>query len=328
MRVVNTVLLSVLAGIIGLVLSGFTAWHLYLVFNGQTTIESLEKTRYLSPLKKSMEQQIRRGRQYVGSEAESQDQDEPLLNQLKEIHANALPGVTRPEEGEDGNDDTASLSNGSPAQQSLRRTYADIEEQRERDRYANYLDEQDSEKMPHAFNLGWRRNLQHVFGPSPMLWPLPVCNTSGDGWNWAVSENWISKRDEIARSRTVREQQAERSWQDGSSNGFGMPGRPTSNGAGRHYQDQPLIAQARSRTDVRGPPQAVPMRTFDKRRVESANDGEDYETSSDEEDDTRAAYSARDAPRCTENWNDVPDDVLSSRRAGHRSTSRARRKGD
>jgi hypothetical protein len=46
---VNYILLSVLSGIIGLVISGFTAWHVYLTASGSTTIESMEKTRYLSP---------------------------------------------------------------------------------------------------------------------------------------------------------------------------------------------------------------------------------------------------------------------------------------
>lgn len=46
---VNWVLLAVIAGIIGLVLSGFTIWHLTLVGSGTTTIESLEKVRYTTP---------------------------------------------------------------------------------------------------------------------------------------------------------------------------------------------------------------------------------------------------------------------------------------
>lgn len=46
---VNWVLLCVIAGIIGLVLGGFTTWHLMLVGAGMTTIESLEKARYTTP---------------------------------------------------------------------------------------------------------------------------------------------------------------------------------------------------------------------------------------------------------------------------------------
>jgi palmitoyltransferase ZDHHC2/15/20 len=54
---VNYVMLAVISGIIGLVLAGFTGWHILLASRGQTTIECLEKTRYLSPLRKSMLQQ-------------------------------------------------------------------------------------------------------------------------------------------------------------------------------------------------------------------------------------------------------------------------------
>jgi hypothetical protein len=38
---VNYVLLAVLSGIIGIVITGFTAWHMWLVLRGKTTIESL-----------------------------------------------------------------------------------------------------------------------------------------------------------------------------------------------------------------------------------------------------------------------------------------------
>jgi hypothetical protein len=42
---VNYVLLAVLSGILGIVITGFTGWHLWLTLRGQTTIESLESTR-------------------------------------------------------------------------------------------------------------------------------------------------------------------------------------------------------------------------------------------------------------------------------------------
>lgn len=98
---VNTILLAVLGGIIGLVLSGFTGWHVYLAMTGQTTIESLEKTRYLSPLRRSMQAQPQRT--YLNQPQPGSgdgDEEQTLAEHLKEIHANALPGVLRPEEGE------------------------------------------------------------------------------------------------------------------------------------------------------------------------------------------------------------------------------------
>ncbi|KAF2763757.1 zf-DHHC-domain-containing protein, partial [Teratosphaeria nubilosa] len=209
LRVVNTILLAVLGGVIGLVLSGFTAWHLYLTFTNQTTIESLEKTRYLTPLRKQMEPAPHRG--YL-SHDQLNDEDQPLGERFKAINANSLPGVLRPEEGEDSSRDQSRRAtpepprrvyhnSSSPAQSSLQRSYASLEAQREQERYEAYLDEQDSEKLPNAFNLGWRRNLSHVFGDQPMLWWLPVCNTKGDGWAWGISPRWGEARDEVARER-------------------------------------------------------------------------------------------------------------------------------
>ncbi|KAF3908678.1 hypothetical protein AA313_de0207186 [Arthrobotrys entomopaga] len=49
---INWVMLAVISGVVGIVVSGFSAYHFYLVFKGETTIESMEKTRYLSPLRK------------------------------------------------------------------------------------------------------------------------------------------------------------------------------------------------------------------------------------------------------------------------------------
>lgn len=321
--VVHTILLAVLAGIIGLVLSGFTGWHVYLAMSGQTTIESLEKTRYLSPLKKSMERQIERGRQYVGQGESGEEQAEPLMDQLKEIHANFLPGVTRPEEGVEGDSNASTpprLShNESPAGNSLRRNWAEIEQQREHDRYQEYMDEQDSEKLPHAFDLGWTRNLSHVMGPNKLLWPLPICNTTGDGWTWEVSEDWMSMRDEVANTRLQRQQAAAQSWQNGPSNGFAMPGPPK--GAGRHY-GAPLVSQATHRAAMSQPAQDVAMHNIDRRKQD---DEDEYETSSDE--DSTRRPNGRALASHTANWNDIPDDFLSSRRE-QRSSSRGRQKDD
>lgn len=263
---VNVIMLSVLSGIIGLVLTGFTAWHCYLATKGQTTIESLEKTRYLSPLKKSMERQFKKhrtgdgDRNYLADEQglmtdNDHDGQETVGEQLREIHANMLPGVTRPEEGVDTPYDasTPTSQNISPAQSALRKNYAELEADHERDRYSAYLDELDSEKLPHAFNLGWRQNLRLLFGDTWYLWPLPVCNTLGDGWQWEVSEEWIRRRDEIAFERRRRdEEEAARSraagwggqpdaapWQQGRpdqdywNNDYNPP-----SGAGRHYTNQ------------------------------------------------------------------------------------------
>lgn len=215
---INYILLCVISGIIGLVLTGFTIWHLSLAYRGMTTIECLEKTRYLSPLRKTMR------RQQFGHENGQAGQS--YGQQLTEIHANALPGVTRSEEGETLlNGHSEDLENGnfggnhqkeSKASDSLRRNYAQMERSRERDRYEEYLDEQDSEKLPSAFDLGWRRNLQHLFGTKWILWLLPICNTSGDGWHWEASPKWLEARDEVRKEREAqgREDAAFRRWDE------------------------------------------------------------------------------------------------------------------
>ena len=194
---INYVLLCVISGIIGLVLTGFTVWHLSLAYRGQTTIECLEKTRYLSPLRKTMRRQQFDNVNGNGNQSYGQ--------QLAEIHANTVPGVTRAEEGETVLDNEEFEGGSrSKAQNSLQRDFREMERSRERERYEDYLDEQDSEKLPSAFDLGWRRNLQHLFGDRPILWWLPICNTSGDGWSWEPNPKWVEAREAIREEREDR----------------------------------------------------------------------------------------------------------------------------
>lgn len=193
---INYILLAVISGIIGMVLTGFTAWHISLAWRGQTTIECLEKTRYLSPLKKQLQRQ-----RFLNGHAGS---EQTYGQQLAEIHANALPGVTREEEGEEEGYPKGDLEQGSEARTSLRRNYEDMERDRERDRYEDYLDEQDSEKLPNAFDLGWKRNLVHLFGDKPVFWFLPICNTSGDGWQWQPSQEWLDANEELRKRRQAQ----------------------------------------------------------------------------------------------------------------------------
>ena len=194
---INYILLCVVAGIIGIVLTGFTIWHVSLAIRGMTTIECLEKTRYLSPLRKSVRRQ--QFNRETGLDRQSYGQH------LVEIHANALPGITRPEEGEEILRDVDSGENyRSKASESLRRNYAEMERAQERNRYEDYLDEKDSEKLPSAFDLGWRRNLRHLFGEKALLWFLPICNTTGDGWHWEPSSRWIEARDSVRKEREAQ----------------------------------------------------------------------------------------------------------------------------
>ena len=202
---VNYVLLAVLSGIIGIVITGFTAWHLWLTVRGQTTIESLEKTRYLSPLRNTMKHQLN-DRNYMDAQANGRLS---VGDQLREIHANALPGVTRPEEGEPPSRSTSRSpvpghANGysHPHYQS----YEYRERQQYQDRYDSYLDERDNEMLPNAFDLGWKRNIAHVFGPSPLKWFIPLVTTTGDGWSWEPSPKWLAARERIKREREREEQ--------------------------------------------------------------------------------------------------------------------------
>jgi palmitoyltransferase ZDHHC2/15/20 len=219
---INYVLLAVLAGIIGLVLTGFTGWHIYLTCTGQTTIESLEKTRYLSPLRKTLNTfRTNHNRNPIlpTSDPSSIPAGRPSIgDQLREIHANALPGILRPEEGSSPSPSPTpyvqqARNADSLATTSLRNNYAAMESRRAQERYTAYLDEEDSSKLPHAFDLGLKANLRHVFGPTFWLWPLPICNTTGDGWHWDASPKWAHKREEVAAQRaeeTRRQRQRER----------------------------------------------------------------------------------------------------------------------
>ena len=303
---INYVLLCVISGIIGLVLTGFTAWHISLAYRGQTTIECLEKTRYLSPLRKTMQGQKFGHANGNGGQSYGQ--------QLAEIHANALPGITRPEEGEAmlANDDLEE-GRGPNAHQSLRRNYNERERSRERERYENYLDEQDSDKLPNAFDLGWRRNLLHLFGDKPLLQFLPICNTSGDGWRWEPNPKWVEAREAIRRERGNQWQEEEDRGRDGYVD-FSheqqeyqqrWPGRGDSE---RHYltNSTGLVAVPASETrspnkadlilgrtdeyfdrsfDDGSPSSRMSMKTLRRRGSFSGSDDDDdnYDVSSDEE---------------------------------------------
>ncbi|PGH35975.1 hypothetical protein GX50_01145 [[Emmonsia] crescens] len=217
---VANILLAIIAGIIGLVLSAFTGWHISLAARGLTTIECLEKTRYLGPIRKSLDRQ-RQGRASPVNGQMDHSLSHTLQSyghQFLDAHANAIPGVTRAEEGEERSSPTVphrqfdpehgqtydQNQNLSPAQQSLYHSYEELEHARERARYDEYLDEQDGEKLPHAFDLGWRRNLKHLFGENPLFWLLPICNTTGDGWHWEASTKWLEIKQKIENRRMQR----------------------------------------------------------------------------------------------------------------------------
>lgn len=382
MVIINTILLTVLSGIIGLVLTGFTGWHIYLAVTGQTTIESLEKTRYLNPLRRSMEatrhnpHDDAEGHHSLHSRSESESQGRRLLEHLKETHANALPGVLRPEEGDAEAESASSRSHtpqpplppssshqphhaptlsssSSPAKDALQRSYyATLERDREHARYAAYLDEVTSEKLPNAFHLGWRRNLLHVFGSKPLLWGLPVCNTSGDGWTWDVSPQWHAARAEADREREARgREEAALREMDAESVRFGSAAAVAQGRRDYRWMGGQGFVSPNPQGDLHGRRSSsggasggvghMQMQPLDRRKGAGASppkagredSGDSYDTSSDEDAFVRRQQQGRQSVRAngnTANWNDIPDEFLATRSNGsaNRSGSRGRPKGD
>ncbi|KAJ4306343.1 palmitoyltransferase for Vac8p [Collariella sp. IMI 366227] len=142
--------------------------------------------------------------------------------------------------------ETATSASGPQLQAGSRRfTYDEMERHRARRRYEEYLDEQDSGKLPNAFDLGPRRNLLHLFGPNPWLWPVPVCTTTGDGWSWEPNPRWVDARERVAREVGAAAEERAAGWgpgeeEDGEAGSVAPPSWNSGNntqggGAGRHY---------------------------------------------------------------------------------------------
>lgn len=313
---VHYILLAVLSGVIGLVIGGFTAWHIYLSVRGTTTIESLEKTRYLNPIRKQMAPHIHPERTYIGDAA---SEPQTITGQLREwgdaiteLHANALPGVLRTEEGEERSETPPHRSNAHSAlRRNMQHDYESQERDRERDRYNDYLDEMANEKLPHAFDLGWKRNLTAIFGKRPALWFLPICNSLGDGWHWEPSPKWLEAQDKARMERESRlndqAQQQQRYWIPAESTHLNDPRRmappPAMNKADR------ILGRAPGQYADSGPQSSTPLRRLSpqaKRYVEDEVDS--YSTDSDEENDN-GSNSHR-----LGDWNDIPEEMFNSRR--------------
>ncbi|KAI4594913.1 palmitoyltransferase for Vac8p [Pestalotiopsis sp. 9143b] len=283
---VNYIMLAVISGIIGIVVGAFCSWHILLASRGQTTIECLEKTRYLSPLRKQMHHAYNAQHNGDGLALPKYGQ------QLLDIHQNAIPGVTRPEEGEvrvsfeGGHDHFRPNPN---------MTFEEMERQRARKRYDEYLDEQDSDKLPSAFDLGAKRNLLHLFGHRALFWALPIMNTTGDGWSWEASPKWLEARDKIARDRDEQRQREQAAGWGSEPPTFvrHQDYGPEQHGVTRQYITSPTVSTGRktpSKADrVLGrdpnlyadePASSFPMR---KLSPYGADIEDDFDTSSDEE---------------------------------------------
>lgn len=303
---VNFIMVAVVSGITGLVVGAFTSWHIYLAGHGQTTIECLEKTRYLSPLKKPLRQ------------AQIAANNLPqAAQQFVDAHINALPGITRPEEGEERRTVEMPLDDYNP--NGTRMTYAELERHRSQRRYEEYLDEQDSAKLPNAFDLGWKRNLLHLFGHTPAYWFIPVCNTTGDGWAWEASPKWVEARKKLA---TEREQQRLREinagW-GGFEEDVNAPYVPPTRaaGSGRHYPPSPPDSSSGKRTPSKadrilgrdpnlyadGAQEDVPLRRLSPRgrsiedELDDIDKEDDYDYANDNEQKSSGQTSRQEAER-------------------------------
>ena len=55
---------------------------------------------------------------------------------------------------------------------------------------------------------------------NPWFWVLPVTNTTGDGWRWEVSADWVRRKGEVERGKGRRGESEERGY-DGVGYGYG-----------------------------------------------------------------------------------------------------------
>lgn len=288
---VQYIMLTVVGGIIGFAVGLFTTWHIVLASRGQTTIECMEKTRYSSSLRGSMPftaaatvaGAIGDGFSTLSANAQAAAAEHgvPLpqygrqMNHLsngngsgnghgraRDEEQGLFAGVEGAHDDDDDDDESTLLnysssvaSGGAHSQMGRRLTYDELERYRAQKRHDAYLDEQDSAKMPHAFDLGTRRNLRHMFGTKPWLWPIPVSTTTGDGWTWEPSPKWVAARDRIQQDRDAqraRERAAGWGSDDGSSSPppivvtSATPPRPRPQGQPPSYNPQQRFQNQRA----------------------------------------------------------------------------------
>ncbi|CAK7567433.1 MAG: palmitoyltransferase for Vac8p [Sporothrix epigloea] len=221
---VQYIMLTVVGAIFGLAVGLFTAWHIVLASRGQTTIECMEKTRYSSSLRGSMPftaaatvaGAIGDGLSTLSANAQAAAAERGVLppqygrqmahlqgngDRLRDEEMGLFAGVQGAHDDNNYNDDSTANYAGDAGR---RLTYNELERYRAQKRHEAYLDELDSAKMPHAFDLGVRRNLRQMFGVTPWLWPLPIYTSIGDGWSWEPSPRWIAARDRMQQERDAQ----------------------------------------------------------------------------------------------------------------------------
>ncbi|ETN41945.1 uncharacterized protein HMPREF1541_03884 [Cyphellophora europaea CBS 101466] len=363
---VNVIILSVVSGLIGLVLTGFTGWHLWLCFKGVTTIECLEKTRYMSGVRARVErnrlEQHRRGPSGSNTSEELMDRMRRAGDQILEFHANAVPGASRYEEGEERTSPSPSLTDAqryaddgplyhdqpppadgepeTPAMRALRGAYQqsqpprgppgrfnyrlgvhEYENSREQERYNEYLEDKEDEKLPNAFDLGWRKNFKAVFGEQWWAWALPIMNSPGDGWRWEVSESWRQKRTETDQRRAERLLQQQ---QQHHQQGYGYDGsydqrsyrfqtaphdERTPSDPGNYSRSATSLSTLTPHGQIHGPPRGRAWGGRFKKDIDTSGaDGEhgEFEVSgdsdNDDDNDNYDQHAPRNGPGRQDTW--------------------------
>ncbi|CAK7205940.1 palmitoyltransferase for Vac8p [Sporothrix eucalyptigena] len=278
---VQYIMLTVVGGIIGFAVGLFMSWHIVLASRGQTTIECMEKTRYSSSLRGSMPftaaatvaGAIGDGISTLSASAQAAaaERGVPLPqygrqmnhldrngNRIRDEEQGLFAGVEGAHDDDDDDEPTnysssaarSGAGRGPESQMGRRLTYDELERYRAQKRHEAYLDEQDSAKMPHAFDLGTRRNLRHMFGPKPWLWPIPVCTTTGDGWTWEPSPKWVAARERIQQERDAQRARERAAGWGGDDDASGTP---------------PIVVT--SATPPRNPPNYQPRQGYQNQRA-------------------------------------------------------------
>jgi len=206
----------------------------------------------------------------------------------------------------------------SPAQNSLRRTW-DSAQQREQQQYMEYLDERDSERLPNAFNLGWKRNFDAVFGRNRWLWPVPTATTTLDGWRWEQSDEFRRQRDVLRREREIemqRQADVEAGWGAPDPRDH-SPGHPVSKAdrvlgrsPGQFYDGSQSMSQ---------PPRNSRSPDLGEEALYNSSDEEDVDGKArllGRRSQRSAAFDPHPGTRVMASWNDIPAEMIRQKGTG------------
>ena len=128
------------------------------------------------------------------------------------------------------------------------------------------------------------------FGPNPWLWFLPVCNTTGDGWRWDVSSEWLEASDASTLRRAANTNTEQRGHYAADADGVAYGYNDTSN---QRLQN----CHGVSLQELQGPYQGFSGSKGHPNVEESSNGpGIRYEGSSENDADTDAGWGEHTPP--------------------------------